>query len=199
MLRFYGSPMTSSGRTHWMLEECDIEYEYVVTNTRDGSMHGEAFRAVDPFGTVPYIVDGELRLAESIAINMYLAERYKPALLGADIFDRARIWQWSLWGITNLQPQTLQVMSHRSFLPEQERDPEIAAAASARVEALLGILEQELVGEFLVGERFTAADVNCGSTVNLAVRVGLGADKPRIAAWLERLRERPAYQRAAKG
>jgi glutathione S-transferase len=182
-----------------MLEECDIEYEYVVTNTRDGSMRGAEFRAIDPFGTVPYIIDGELRLAESIAINMYLAERYKPALLGADHFDRARIWQWSLWGITNLQPNTLQVMSHRQFLPEHERQPAIADAAAARAEALLTILESELTGEFLVGERFTAADVNCGSTVNLAVRAGLGADKPRIAAWLERLRDRPAYQSAAKG
>jgi glutathione S-transferase len=199
MIEFYGSPMSSSGRTHWMLEECDVEYEYHRVDTRDGSTRTPEFRAIDPFGTVPYIVDGEMRLAESIAINLYLAERYKPALMGADIRERALIWQWSLWGITSVQPNALRVMMHRALLPEDQRDPKIAEEATARVESLLAILEGQLQGEFLVGDRFTAADVNCGSTVNLAARVGLGGDKPRVQAWLAGLRERPAYQRAAKG
>ncbi|MFO0634925.1 MAG: glutathione S-transferase family protein [Nannocystaceae bacterium] len=199
MLRFYGSPMSSSGRTHWMLEECDVEYESIVTNPRDGGTRAEAFLQLNPLGTVPFIIDGEIRLAESIAINMYLAERYKPALLGATVAERALIWQWSLWGITNLQPPTLQVLAHRHMLPEGQRRPEIADEAAARAESLLAKLEGCLRGEFLVGQRFTAADINCGSVVNLAARVGLGADKPRVVAWLERLRERPAYQVAAKG
>ena len=198
MIEFYGSPMSSSGRTHWMLEECDVEYEFHHVNTRDGSTRSAEFRAIDPFGTVPFIVDGEVRLAESIAINMYLAERYKSALLGADIRERALIWQWSLWGITNLQPSVLQVMMHTALLPEDKRNPTTAAEARARVGSLLAILEEQLTGEFLVGDRFTAAEVNCGSTVNLASRAGLTGDKPRIDAWLARLRERPAYQRAVK-
>jgi glutathione S-transferase len=152
-------------------------------------------REVFSGGKVPFLIDGDVRLFESMAINFYLAAKYEPELLPADLYERALVDQWSYWAITNLQPEALKVMMHSMFLPEPQRDAKILEGARAASARYLAQLEGELAGDFLVGSRFTLADVNCGSVVNLAVRAGLTAG-PRVDAWIARLRARPAYQKA---
>jgi glutathione S-transferase len=198
MIQFYGAPMSSSGRTHWMLEEVGVPYEYNRVNTRDRASYSAAFLAMSPGGKVPAIDDDGFRLFESIAINYYLAEKYKPELLGNDTRDRALVHQWSLWAMTNLQPELLAIMSHSALLPESERDPKKLDSARAAAAPLIGLLDRALgKDEYLVGGRFSVADVNVGSVVNIAKFLGLLADAPAASAWLERLRARPAFQRAA--
>ena len=198
MIRFWGAPASSSGRTHWMLEEVGIPYEYHRVNTRDRTAYTPEFLAASPGGKVPAIDDGGFRLTESIAINFYLAEKYKPELMGSGLHERALIQQWSLWAITNLQPELMTVMRHSSLLPESERNPDVLAEAMLAAEPLVALLDRSFGdGEFLVGGRFSVADVNVGSVVYIAKFFGLVGDgRPAAKAWLERLRERPAFQRA---
>jgi glutathione S-transferase len=126
-----------------------------------------------------------------MAINFYLAEKYKPELVPSDLMERAQAYQWSFWAITNLQPDLLTVMF--------EGGKPSAEAAKGRLQPLLAFLEQSLVGrQYLLGNRFTVADVNAASVVNLARHTGLLAGLPSASAWMERLAARPAYQRAAK-
>jgi glutathione S-transferase len=198
MIVFYGSPMSSAGRTRWMLEEVGVPYEYVVVNPWDGSTRKPDYLATNPAGTVPFLQDGELRLFESIAINFYLAEKYAPALMPSDLARRAQVYQWSLWAITNLQPAALDAMLHGAMLPEAERDAAKAEQARASSTRHLALLEPALSGDFLLGD-FTVADVNVGSVVNLALRAKAGTAGPKVAKWMEQLRARPAYQRAASG
>jgi glutathione S-transferase len=198
MIQFYGAPMSSAGRTHWMLEEVGVPFEYHRVNTRDRASYGADFLAVSPGGKVPAIDDDGFRLVESIAINFYLAEKYKPELMGADARERALVYQWSLWALTNLQPELLTVMSHSALLPESDRDPKRLESARAASTPLIALLDRALGNdEFLVGGRFTVADVNAGSVVNIAKFIGLLAEAPAASAWLERLRARPAFHRAA--
>jgi glutathione S-transferase len=198
MIQFYGAPMSSSGRTHWMLEEVGTPYEYHRVNTRDRASYSAHFLAVSPGGKVPAIDDDGFRLAESIAVNFYLAEKYKPELMGNGPHDRALVHQWSLWALTNLQPELLTVMSHSALLPEGDRDPKRLESARVAATPLIALLDRALGNDdFLVGGRFTVADVNAGSVVNIAKFIGLLADAPAASAWLERLRARPAFQRAA--
>lgn len=196
MLKF-GSPMSSAGRTHWMLEEVGVPYEYSRVELRNPAAMSE-YRKICPAGRIPFLVDGDLRLIESVAINLYLAERYAPELFAANVEDRARIYQWSLWGISNLQSEALTVMSEAMFLPEAERSSVRRDRARNTAQHLVRELEGALIAPYLLGARFSVADVNLGSVVNLAERAGAVELGPRAQAWLGRLRERPAYQRAVK-
>ena len=198
MIELYGSPMSSSGRTRWMLEEVGVAYDYRRIDTRRGQHRSPEYLQVYGGGKIPALRDGETVLGESMAINFYLAEQYKPELMPADVGLRARVYQWSFWALTNLQPDLLLIMFDGMRAPEV-RQPEAVEAAKARVAPLLGFLERSLEGkEYLVGDRFTVADVNAGSVVNLARAVGLLGELPAVAAWMERLAARPAYQRAAR-
>lgn len=180
-----------------MLEEVGVPYEYHRVELRNPEALAE-YRKVCPAGRVPYLIDGDVRLMESVAINLYLAERYAPELFAANPSARARIYQWSLWGITNMQPDALAVMSEQHFLPEGERSSVRRDAARKRCQKLIAELEAPLVTPYLMGAHFSVADVNAGSVVNLALRTGAAEPGPRVAAWMERLRSRPAYVKAVQ-
>jgi glutathione S-transferase len=196
MIHFYGSPMSSSSRTHWMLEETGVPYEYHVVHLREPQSRA-AYLEVNPGGKVPYLVDGDLRLAESVAINFYLAERYQPAMMPTDLAERAQVYQWSLWAITNLQPETLKIIAYSALQGDAARIPDQLASSREQCKRYLDVLEQALVGDYLLGDRFTVADVNTGSIVNLALMTRAAVPGPRVGAWSERLRSRPAHGRAA--
>ncbi len=197
MIQFYGSPMSSAGRTHIMLEEASVPYEYHRVNTRDPAQKA-AFRELNPGGKVPFLIDGDLRLRESVAINFYLAEKYAPQLWADTIDDRARIYAWSLWAITNLQNEALRVLHHTMFIPEDKRSPHEVEAGKKGVQRYLDELEADLPASgFLVGGRYTVADLNVASVVNLATALGAGAMGPRVKAWLDAAKARPAWTRAA--
>jgi glutathione S-transferase len=193
-IQFYGSPMSSAGRTHLMLEECGVAYEYHRVNMRDPAQ-AEQFKQVSSNGKIPFLVDGDLKLFESVAINFYLAEKYAPQLWSTSVEDRARIYAWSLWSITNLQPESLRVMRHSAMLPPDQRDPREVEGGKKLAERYLGELEAQFPSSgFLVGGRYSVADVNVLSTVNLAAAIGLTVG-PKTRAALDASKTRPAWQK----
>jgi glutathione S-transferase len=194
MIIFYGAPASSAGKTHWMLEEVGVPYEYRRVDLQNPQVM-EEFRRLVPSGKVPYIIDGDLRLFESAAINLYLAERYKPELFPSAPILRAACYQWSFWAMTNLQPEALAFM-FQVMRPEAARDEKVMAAAKEAVAQMIAQLEAALVGPYLVGDHFTVADVNAGAVANLALRAGAALPGPRVNLWMESLRARPAYQHA---
>jgi glutathione S-transferase len=193
MITFYGSPMSSAGRSHWMLEEVGVPYEFVRIDSRSAA-DLDRLRAVYPGAKIPFLIDGDLKLAESIAINFYLAERYKPALMPTDLATRAHVYQWSLWAITNLQPEALRVMRHTMMLPAEQRLASEVEAGKEQCARYLAQLEGALEGDYLVGD-LSVADFNAGSVVNTTARVGAGKPGPKVTAWLERLRQRPSWKK----
>lgn len=197
MVIFYGSPHSSATRTHWLLEELGIPYEYRrIDTSKPRAERGEDFRQVSPMAKVPAIVDGDVRLIESSAINLYLAEKYGAGGLGpANEGERARMTQWSVWGFANVMPLLIAILYHTKLLPEAERRADEAKNNRQWAAEYLAILEPVLAkGQWLVDGRFTVADVTLGSIVDFAA--GLGVElTPTVKAWLERLRARPAYRK----
>jgi glutathione S-transferase len=198
MIVFYGSPMSSAVRTHWMLEEVSVPYEYKRISLREGENRKPEFLKVSPGGKIPAIRDGDVTLTESMAINFYLAEKYGKGLMPADVVERARVYEWSFWSISNVQPLFLTFLLHTMIKPEAERDPKAVETARAQIPPYLDLLNQALQGkEYLVANRFTVADLNTASVIGLGSFVGVDfSGYANIQAWLSRVQSRPSFAKS---
>jgi glutathione S-transferase len=196
MIVFFGSPRSSATRTHWMLEEVGVPYDHrPVDLGLPRSQRPPEFRAASPMAKVPAIVDGEVRVFESMAINLYLAERYRPELGPRDAAERAELLAWSFWVAMNVHPLLIVVLYHTSILPEAERRSHEAEQNRGWAADYFSALDAALAGhEWLVGGRFTVADVNVGAIAEMAAGLGVPLG-PHIHAWIQRFQARPAYQR----
>ena len=99
VIKIYGVVATRTARCLWMLEEVGQPYELVEVQPRTEQADSPEFRAVNPNGRVPALVDGDTVLWESMAINLYLAEKYGGAMMPATVEGRGLACQWSFWGM----------------------------------------------------------------------------------------------------
>jgi glutathione S-transferase len=155
------------------------------------------YRLINPSGTIPSISDDGFILSESLAINIYLAQK-AGMLWPADPVEQAKVLQWTLWVATSIESAYTQWASHTYWLPEAARDPLLASAAAADMQEPLDRLELTLSQlEWLVGAAFSVADLNVASVIGF-VRRFEREKRPNLTNWLDRCNTRPAYQRAAK-
>ena len=136
-LKIYGVARSRAFRTLWMAEELRLDYEHVKVDFADGGTRAPAYLAVNPNGHVPAIDDNEFILWESMAINLYLAKKHGlGSLYPTSLESEARAWQWSLWGMTELERNVLTAMFNRAVLPEDKRDAAAADAAEQGAAAI---------------------------------------------------------------
>lgn len=195
--KLYGITGSRALRSIWAIEEVGIEYELVPTHFVGDSKKPE-YLAINPNGRIPALVDGELTLFESMAINLYLARTYDGGLQPKSSADEARAVQWSFWGITELEPQLMTMLLHRLFLPEEQRRAEAVTEAETAIARPLLVLDAKL-GEsaYLLGDSFTIADLNVASVLSMASMVKCDlAPYPKVGEWLGRCVSRPAMARA---
>lgn len=194
MIKIYGSPQSSSGRCFWTLEEVGATYEAKSINFRDKEHKGEEYLKINKNGKVPALVDGDFTIWESMAINFYLAEKFKPELLGKDLEQKAIVRQWSIWAIADLQPPMIQSFIQRVFVPEERRSQSIIDENEEKIGPMLEVLENSLEHKFLAGENFTLADINVVSVVDIldALKYDTSA-YPKLTQWVANARETPSY------
>jgi glutathione S-transferase len=198
MMTVYSAPNTRAIRVIWVLEEIGATAE-IKSMPYPPRQHAPDYFAVNPTGMVPLLIDGEVRLSESMAICDYLATKHgSPLVVPPDDPERPQFLQWLWYGESTLMTP----MSRLNIVRQVERKgPEIEviiAGARDHVAKRLEMLEQRLEGrDFLVAGWLTLADISVSYPLHL---VGmLGVDNllgPRSAAYRERLRARPAHQRA---
>ncbi|MGB5451800.1 MAG: glutathione S-transferase family protein [Sedimenticolaceae bacterium] len=200
MLRLYGITQSRAFRALWLLHELGLPYEHVKLDYRDGPLDDPDYLALNPNGRIPTLVDGELVLYESMAINLYLARRYgvQAGLWPDSIEGEALAWQWSFWVMSEVEIPLLTVLMHRRVLPEDKR---VAAKASRNLgllKAPFGVLNRSLAGrDHLLGGGFTVADLNVAAVLSWCKPAGLTLDEhPHLAAWLGRCLGRPARRQA---
>ncbi len=213
MLTIYGATRSRASRNIWLALEMGIPYKQVPVvqayrlanpDAADAPMHTKspAFLKINPNGHIPSIDDGGLVLHESLAINLYLAKKY-AGTKGAHVFGPRDIPEdglmamWALWAATEVEPQSIQIMYHRVMKPVEERDPRIADAAVAALRAPFGVLDEALAANgYLVGGRFTVADLNLAEVVRYAVAAPELFDAyPRVKAWLAACQGRDAFKK----
>ncbi len=195
MIKIYGPRMGSALRNHWLLCEVDIPYEHVAVDFKTREHKSEAFLALNPNGQVPVMVEDDFVLPESLAINDYLAEKYAPQLLGTNPRDCATIWQWSLWATYTMQKYLGEIFGQKIAGTNDEK---VIAAAKENLAKYLVILNDRLLGrDFLVGDQFSVADINVGSTLTYAFSIDFSyADYPEITRYLHAITQRPGYRKA---
>ena len=191
-MKLYGAPQTRAIQAVWMLEECGARYERVLVDIRGGAQHTPEYHAINPMEKVPALVDGEARVAETGAICAYLADRFPEAELAPKVHEpeRGRYLQWLFFAGSCIEPSILEKMLKLELNPSQS-----GWGSHSKV---LDVLEEAVSeGPWLLGDRFTAADVVIGSGLNFGVRLfNIFDTRPAFDAYIDRCVARPAFIRA---
>ncbi len=196
--KLYGIPGSRALRSIWCIEEMGIDYELVLTTFGDDSKTPE-YLAINPNGRIPALVDGDVTLFESMAINLYLS-RIHGKLWPGDTRDEARAIQWSFWGMAEIEPPLMQMVLNKLMLPEDQRDPAKIKQAETDIERPLKVLDAQLAERgYLLGSEFTIADLNVAAVLSMAGFVGLDVSGfPSVKRWFDTCLGRPAFARAQK-
>ncbi len=192
-MKFYGSSKSRAARSLWALEEVGAQYEHDTMPNTQAKTPDHLKR--NPNGHIPVLEDDGHYIWESMAINLYVAEKYgKNGLWPADVFGHAAAYQWSFWGMTEVEPHLLTMLMHKMLLPADQRDEKAAQKAADAIKAPLKVLDDALQGkEYLLGNTFTIADLNAASVLAWApmMRLDLSAT-PTAQAWLQKCLGREA-------
>ena len=149
MITLYGHPFSRAHRVLWMLKELDLPFEHVPTGFQDGGTRTPAFRAINPNGRVPALVDDGQAYFESLAINLYLASRYGGPLAPAGGTEPALATQWSLWATTEIERTLLFAAANLLLFPEADRRADQAAIAIEKLARPFGVLNYMIVERIL--------------------------------------------------
>jgi glutathione S-transferase len=197
MLQLYGNPRSRAMRCLWMLEEMGEPYQLIEKTTRADDLRSADYRRLNPNARIPTLVDGDLVLWESMAINLYLAQKYEGPMhcAGPEVLGVAA--QWSFWGMLEMEALLLDLLTHRAVLPEFARDPSCAERDELLLERPLGVLNSTLAGrDYLVSNGFTVADLNVAAILVWGKMGRLNmSGHAEVARWFDACLARPAYGR----
>jgi glutathione S-transferase len=193
-MQLYFAPRTRATRPRWMLEELGIPYELVPVDLAAKANRNPAYLGIHPLGQVPALVDSDVTVFESIAICMYLGDKYPERGLAPPVASplRAPYYQWLLFCPSTIEPAIGRWSQHGGDLPDAEREK-----ARARFTEAAEVLARWLAdGPHMLGDAFTTVDVIVGSNLNWARRVGLLDGHDLLSRYVDRLLARPAARRA---
>lgn len=187
---FY-SPQTRATGMRVLLEELGAPYDLHVLNMKAGEQRQPAYLAINPLGKVPAIRHGDALVTEQVAITIYLADLFSPGGLAPALNDplRGPYLRWIAYYGSSFEPAVVD-----RFM---QREPGAAEMSPyADYDTMLGALEAQLAtGPYLLGDRFTAADVLWGIALNWTLSFGLVPKRDAFVRYTERVTARPAFQR----
>ncbi len=203
-LKLYGVLRSRITRPVWLAKELGLSYELIPViqvyrlpdpNAPGAPLHtsSPAFLKINPAGQVPTMDDDGFVLHESLAISLYLARKHGGPIAPKDMQEEARMVQWSLWAATSAEPKTIQILYNSGPTGD----------AALRQEAIDGLhrhfaaLDTSLAagGGYLVGGRFTVADINVAEIIRYAQPAAALIDAyPNVKSWLATCQSRPAFK-----
>lgn len=191
-LVLYHMPQSRSITVLWMLEELGRPYRIEKLDVTRNEQRGAAYLKINPSGKVPAVADGDLLVTERGAIMVYLADRYAPGRLAPrpDEPDRADYLRWMFYAIGVMEPQlSLAMMKTPIAAPP-------GALAWGEWDTMIGVLEKAAgSGRYLLGDRFSAADIMVGSFIGWAMQMGLLPKEGAMADYAARTTDRPSWAR----
>src|SRR5918996_5523553 len=159
-MKLYEFAPTRSLRVRWTLQELGVDYESIPVNLVAGEHRRPEYLKINPAGRVPVLVDGDLVLTESVAIVLYLADKYSnKGLIPTDVKERAQVNRWLLFAATELEQPLWRISRHTVLYPEDQRLPGDVILASRDFKEMAAVLEEHMQGrQFVVGDSVTVAD-----------------------------------------
>jgi glutathione S-transferase len=194
-LTLYHAVPSRSSIAHWMLEEVGQPYEVRLLDLQKGEQRRPDYLAVNPMGKVPALDHDGVVVTEAAAICCYLADAFPQAGLNVPVGDRQRgpYLKWLFFGPGCIEPAA----TDKAFKRAQE--PPRGTLGYGTYDTVMDVLAAALrTGPYLLGGRFTAADVVIGSTLRWGMAFKLIPERPEFTAYTGRLAERPAARRAAE-
>jgi glutathione S-transferase len=195
-ITFYTNPMSRGRIVHWLLEELGVAYEMKVLDFATNDHKKPEYLQINPMGKVPAIVHRGTVVTEAAAICTYLADAYPQAGLAPALDDpqRGTYLRWIFFGAGCIEPAIVDKLFNR---PAVERK---GALGYGSYEDTLAALETAMKpGPFILGGRFSAADVYVGAQIQGGLMVKALEPRPVFLQYMERIAARPALQRLMKG
>jgi glutathione S-transferase len=208
MLKIYGVYRSRASRIYWMARELGIAFESVpviqarrlenpeAADARLNTRSAE-FLKINPNGHIPAVDDDGLVLWESIAINLYLARKHRGPLAAQSLEEEGLIENWSFWAVNEIEQEAVKiVLTHDNDLQETPGGRDVLSVSTRLLKRPFQILDAHLATQdYLVGNRFTVADLNAAEIVRYAMsETALTGPNPHVVAWYERCHARPAFQ-----
>jgi glutathione S-transferase len=193
-MKLYGFGPARSLRALWALRELGADFEFVPVDPRAGEHRHPEFLALNPAGKIPVLVDGDSVIPESAAIVLYLAEKYPgKGLLPTDLKERAQVYRWVMFAMTELEQPLWRIAKHTFLLPDDKRLPQDVMLAREDFATMARVLERHMEGrQFIVGDRVTVADCVTAYLTDWANEDHLIDNFPNLRAYLDRMYARSA-------
>lgn len=191
-ITLYHSPASRAFTAYWMLEEIGVAFDVKTVDIRTGAQKDPAYLKLNPAGKVPTLTDGDVVVSENPAIAIYLADRYSYGVLAPRIedADRGAYLKWMVYSTAVVDPV--------AYLHEQSIDLPGFGPGFGTFDDMVGVLRTTLKGrKWLLGDRFSAADVVLGGTISQLMYRKVLPDDPVLGDYNGRLTRREAYHRAA--
>jgi glutathione S-transferase len=180
-------------RVRWALEEAGVPYQERLIGPEDQST--AAYRALQPFGQVPAIETGDLKLFESGAIVIHIAEK-SDALMPSDPHGRVRTSAWIFAALNSVEPQIQNLAEIDLFHAREAWAPMRRPMAVEAVQKRLAAVENWLGDRDYLEDRFTAADLMMTTVLRILRHTDIVSDRPALKAYLGRCESRPAFKKA---
>ncbi|MEY2935838.1 MAG: hypothetical protein RL033_6587 [Pseudomonadota bacterium] len=190
-LVLYHHPFSRAANVVWMLEEVGVPYSLHFVDLMAGAHKAKDVLALNAMGKLPILTDDSAVITESAAIGLYLADRYAPGRLAPKLDDpqRGTYLRWSLFAPSVVEPGLMAKAAGWTYKEGQ--------AGWGNHESMIVALQGALAsGDYLLGSQFSMADVILGGTVAFMLQFKMLDPLPQFTAYAERLRARPASQRA---
>src|SRR6266850_724373 len=192
-IKLYEFAPTRSIRVRWTLQELGVDFEPITVNLIAGEHRRPEFLAINPAGKLPVLVDGDLVLTESVAIVLYLAEKYATkGLLPTDLAERAQVNRWLLFAATELEQPLWRISRHTALYPEEQRLAGDVILASGEFKDMASMLEKHMQGrQFVAGGSVSVADLVMAYTLDWGNEYKLLDGSPQLLAYMKRMYARP--------
>ena len=189
-LKFYTNPQSRGQIVRWMLEEVGQPYDTEIL-TYDGTLKGDAYRAINPMQKIPAIVHNGKVVTEVAAICLYLADAFPDAGLAPPPAERADYYRWTFFASGPIEAAFSNKVAGWEPTPERER-----MFGYGNFDRAVDTMEQAVTGKrFIAGDKFSAADVVVGSQIGFMLMFKLLEPRPAFTAYIASVTDRDAWRR----